>query len=112
MTSASDVAPVSASVEPTSPRLNRVLKRLHFRAPYPVREDLITSSSTTEFHKIWIDQCAATEDIRDHFGLHSALDYLIGGKLFSLFRAAEQDPLFAAEVPNFIGRSGGFFQPK
>jgi hypothetical protein len=36
------------------------------------------SSSTTEFHKIWIDQCAATEDIRDHFGLHSALDYLIG----------------------------------
>jgi hypothetical protein len=60
------------------------------------------SSSTTEFHKIWIDQCAATEDIRDHFGLHSALDYLIGEKLFSFLRAAEQDPLFAAEVPNFI----------
>jgi hypothetical protein len=61
------------------------------------------SSSTTEFHKIWIDQCAATEDIRGQFGLHSALDYLIGEKLFSFLRAAEQDPLFAAEVPNFIG---------
>jgi hypothetical protein len=60
------------------------------------------SSSTTEFHKIWIEQCAATEDIRDHFGLPSALDYLIGEKLFSFLRAAEQDPLFAAEVPNFI----------
>ena len=60
------------------------------------------SSSTTEFHKIWIDQCAATEDIRDHFGLHSALDYLIGEKRFSFLRAAEQDPLFAAEVPDFI----------
>ena len=60
------------------------------------------SSSTTEFHKIWIDQCAATENIRDHFGLHSALDYLIGEKLFSFLRAAEQDPLFAPEVPNFI----------
>src|SRR5208283_4414474 len=56
----------------------------------------------SEFHKIWIEQCAATEDIRDHFGLPSALDYLIGEKLFSFLRAAEQDPLFAAEVPNFI----------
>jgi hypothetical protein len=60
------------------------------------------SSSTTEFHKIWIEQCAATEDIRDHLGLPSALDYLIGEKLFSFLRAAEQDPLFAAEVPDFI----------
>ena len=60
------------------------------------------SSAATEFHKIWIDQCAATEDIRDHFGLQSALDYLIGEKLFSFLRAAEQDPLFAAEVPDFI----------
>jgi hypothetical protein len=60
------------------------------------------SSSATEFHKIWIDQCAATEDIHDHFGLHRALDYLIGEKLFSFLRAAEQDPLFAAEVPDFI----------
>jgi hypothetical protein len=60
------------------------------------------SSSTTEFHKIWIDQCAVTEDIRVNFGPHSALDYLIGEKLFSFLRAAEQDLLFAAEVPGFI----------
>jgi hypothetical protein len=31
------------------------------------------SSSTTEFQKIWIDQCAATEDIRDHLGPQDAL---------------------------------------
>jgi hypothetical protein len=60
------------------------------------------SSSTTEFHKIWINQFAAAEDIRDHFGLSDALDYLIGEKLFSFLRAAEQDPLFAAELPDFI----------
>ena len=60
------------------------------------------SGSTTEFHKIWIDQCTATEDIRDHFGPHNALDYLIGEKLLSFLRAAEQDPLFAAEGPDFI----------
>jgi hypothetical protein len=60
------------------------------------------STLTTEFHKIWIDQCAATEDIRDHFGPQDALGYLIGEKLFTFLWAAERDPLFAAEVPDFI----------
>ena len=41
------------------------------------------SSSSIEFHKIWVDQCVATEGIRDHFGLESALDYLVGEKLFT-----------------------------
>jgi hypothetical protein len=59
------------------------------------------TGSTTEFHKIWIDQCAATEDIRDHFGPQDALGYLIGEKLFTFLWAAERDPLFAAEVPDF-----------
>lgn len=43
-----------------------------------------------EFHKLWIDQCEATEEIRDHFGLNNALDYLIREKLFSFVHAAEQ----------------------
>ena len=59
------------------------------------------SSSTTEFHKVWIDQCAATEGIRDHFGTKDAFGYLIGEKLFTFLWAAERDPLFAAEVPDF-----------
>jgi hypothetical protein len=60
------------------------------------------SSSTTEFHKIWVAQCAATEDIRDHFGPRNALGYLIGEKLFTFLWATERDPLFAAELPDFI----------
>ena len=60
------------------------------------------SSSSIEFHKIWIDQCAATEGIRDHFGLENALDYLIGEKLFTFLMASERDSLFAAEVPEFV----------
>ena len=60
------------------------------------------SSSSTEFDRIWIDQCAATEDIREHFGRRNALDYLIGEKLFAFLMAAERDTLFAAEVPAFI----------
>ena len=61
------------------------------------------NSTPIEFHKIWIDQCAATEGISEKFGLEDALNYLIGEKLFSFLHAAERDPLFAAEVPAFIG---------
>lgn len=60
------------------------------------------NSAPIEFHKIWIDQCVATEGIREKFGLENALSYLIGEKLFSFLHAAERDPLFAAEVPAFI----------
>lgn len=55
-----------------------------------------------EFHKIWMEQCAATEDIRQRFGLESALDYLIGEKLLSFVEASEQDPEFAKELPAFV----------
>ena len=65
-------------------------------------------SAPTEFHKIWVEQCAATENIRENFGLMNALDYLIGEKLFSFLHAAERDPLFAAEVPT---KSGDCLQP-
>ena len=61
------------------------------------------NSTPIEFHKIWIDQSAATEGIRERFGLDDALNYLIGEKLFSFLHAAERDHLFAAEVPAFIG---------
>jgi hypothetical protein len=58
--------------------------------------------SSIQFHKIWIDQCEATEGIRDRFGLDDALHYLIGEKLFSFVHAAEDDADFAAELPAFV----------
>lgn len=60
------------------------------------------SQSSVEFHKIWIEQCAATEDIREQFGTKNALDYLIGEKLFSFAEAAEKDVDFAQELPAFV----------
>lgn len=57
-----------------------------------------------EFHKIWIEQCEATETIRERFGLQNALDYLIGEKLFHFVAAAEQHPEFAAELPHFLNQ--------
>jgi len=60
------------------------------------------SNPTREYHKIWIEQCAATEDICERFGTKNALDYLIGGKLFTFVEAAEQDSEFAVELPAFV----------
>jgi len=60
------------------------------------------SHSSTEFHKIWIEQCAATGDIREQFGTKNALDYLIGEKLFTFVEAAERDSEFAAQLPAFV----------
>jgi hypothetical protein len=58
--------------------------------------------SSIQFHKVWIDQCEATEGIRERFGLQDALRYLIGDKLFSFVQASEEDPDFAAELPAFV----------
>ena len=55
-----------------------------------------------QFHKIWVEQCEATEGIRERFGLDDALNYLIGEKLFHFVQAAEQHPPFAAELPAFV----------
>jgi hypothetical protein len=60
------------------------------------------SDPPIEFHKIWIDQCAAAEDIRESFGLKNALDYLIGEKLLTFLSASEDDAKFAEEIPAFV----------
>jgi hypothetical protein len=69
------------------------------------------SSSSIEFHKIWIDQCAAVKDIHESFGLENALDYLIGEKLFTFLMASEKDAEFAAEVPAFVDEIRRIFTP-
>ena len=70
------------------------------------------SSPSIEFHKAWIDQCDATRDIRERFGLQDALDYLIGEKLFTFLMASERDPQFAAELPAFIDAIRRIFTPE
>jgi hypothetical protein len=67
-------------------------------------------SNEIQFHKIWIEQCEATEGIRDQFGLQRALDYLIGEKLFSFVHAAERTPEFAAELPFFVAEIRRIFR--
>jgi len=70
------------------------------------------SESSIQFHKIWIEQCAATEDIRERFGHVDALHYLIGEKLFSFVQASEQDSDFAVELPAFVLEIRRIFSPR
>ena len=45
-----------------------------------------------EFHKIWIEQCEATEGIRDHFGTQDAIRYLIGEKFLNFLEESDRRP--------------------
>jgi hypothetical protein len=67
------------------------------------------ASNEIDFHKIWIEQCDATKEIHDSFGLQRALDYLIGEKLLSFVAAAEHAPEFAAELPHFVNEIRSIF---
>jgi hypothetical protein len=64
------------------------------------------------FEKCWVEQCRATEGIRESFGLDKALGYLIGEKLINFVRAADDRPEFAAELPNFVAAIRRIFTPE
>jgi hypothetical protein len=60
------------------------------------------AASGIEFHRLWIEQCAAAQRIKQHFGLGNALEYLVGEKLLRFVETAEDNPLFAQELPSFV----------
>ena len=60
------------------------------------------AASGIDFHRVWIEQCVAARRIKDHFGLGNALEYLIGEKLLRFIAIAEENPLFAQEIPSFV----------
>ena len=64
-----------------------------------------------DFHKIWIDQCEAAEDIKERFGNGSAIRYLIGEKFLNFLEETDRQPEFAEELPKFVAKVKGMFQP-
>ena len=58
--------------------------------------------SKVQFERIWIEQCQAARRVKEHFGLAGALDYLIGEKLLSFAKVAEQRAEFIQELPDFL----------
>lgn len=61
------------------------------------------------FEKIWMEQCAAAESIRERFGAEAAADYLVGEKLPAFAEAAATRPSFARELPSFVGEARRLF---
>jgi hypothetical protein len=45
-----------------------------------------------EFHKVWVAQCQAAQEIGARHGTQKALCYLIGEKLVEFLRMAERAP--------------------
>lgn len=66
---------------------------------------------TYAFEKIWIDQCDAAEGLAEHFGPEKALGYLIGEKFLNFIAASDTHPEFARELPAFVSRIKGMFEP-
>jgi len=64
-----------------------------------------------DFHKIWIEQCRAAEEIKEDLGAEKALGYLVGKKLVNFLRATNTYPKFAAEVPEFVAEVKRIFEP-
>ena len=62
-------------------------------------------------HRIWEEQCEATEGIRERFGKDDAIRYLIGEKFLNYLEESDQRPEFAAEVPNFVAKIKEIFEP-
>ncbi|MBI2950279.1 MAG: hypothetical protein HYY23_21820 [Verrucomicrobia bacterium] len=65
----------------------------------------------TDFHKIWIEQCEATEGIKEQFGTKDATRYLIGEKLLRFMEVSHERPEFAEELPKFIAEIKRIFAP-
>ena len=65
-----------------------------------------------EFHKVWMEQCEAAEDIRLRYGPEAAFDYVVGEKLLNFAEAAASRPEFARELPRFVARVRGLFTPE
>jgi hypothetical protein len=62
-------------------------------------------------HKIWIEQCEATQTIKARFGLTAAFDYVVVEKLMNYASAASRHPDFARELPQFVSEVRRMFAP-
>jgi len=62
-----------------------------------------------QFHKIWVEQCDATEDIKNRFSAEDALRYLVGEKFLTYLRECDHRPDFRSEVPSFVARIHSIF---
>ena len=63
-----------------------------------------------ELHKVWIEQCEATEQIESDFGTQQALEYLVGEKFLNFLEATESNDNFRDEIPAFVTEIKSIFE--
>jgi hypothetical protein len=68
--------------------------------------------NTRKFHKIWIEQCDAAQELKLRYGLKAAFDYIVAEKLLNFADVAARDPQFATELPRFVACVRGLFTPQ
>lgn len=68
--------------------------------------------TTRNAHEMWIEQCAAAQDIKFRYGVKAAFDYLVAEKLLYFASAAATRPELASELPRFVAQVRGLFTPQ
>ena len=63
-------------------------------------------------HEMWVEQCAAAQDIKFRYGVKAAFDYLVAEKLLYFANAAATRPECASELPGFVAQVRGLFTPR
>ena len=64
-----------------------------------------------DLEKNWREQCDATHQIRERYGLKAALDYLLGEKLVGFAETADRKAEYACELPCFQAAIWDVFHP-
>jgi len=61
--------------------------------------------------KLWNEQCEAAHRLRGYFGIKTALDYLVGEKLFRFIERAERNPNLAGQLQHYSDAVRMIFNP-
>lgn len=63
-------------------------------------------------HEMWVEQCAAAQDIKFRYGVKAAFDYLVAEKLLYFASAAATRPECASELPGCVAQVRRLFTPR
>ena len=65
-----------------------------------------------DFSTLWVEQCDATEEIRERCGLQAALDYLVGEKFLNHLHLAKVHKPLEKQILKFAQRIREMFSPE
>ena|SRR3989338_1458220 len=76
------------------------------------KDAVFCSQEFMHFSILWVEQCDATEEIQERYGLQAALDYLVGEKFLNHLHLAKVHKPLEEQIENFAQRIRGMFSPE